>query len=182
MEVINCDELFNTISNLTPTEYNNKYNELINIYPNNKDKIDLVFYDLYNYETEIRENIEETIEETTEEKIKRKDEQFKKEVRDYYETCIVTGRSLSVCEVAHIFPFKKCEDKDKYNKYNGLLLCCDLHQLFDNNLIKINTIDFKLILDEQILKDKTLEDYHKYHGKILNIRTESREYLMKLYN
>ena len=40
MEVINCDELFNTISNLTPTEYNNKYNELINIYPNNKDKID----------------------------------------------------------------------------------------------------------------------------------------------
>ena len=37
MEVINCDELFNTISNLTPTEYNNKYNELINIYPNNKD-------------------------------------------------------------------------------------------------------------------------------------------------
>ena len=26
MEVINCDELFNTISKLTPTEYNNKYN------------------------------------------------------------------------------------------------------------------------------------------------------------
>ena len=149
-------------------------NILLKLIKGNKDKIDLVFYDLYNYETEIRE--------TTEEKIKRKDEQFKKEVTDHYKTCIVTGRSLSVCEVAHIFPFKKCEDKDKHNKYNGLLLCCDLHKLFDANLIKINTIDFKLILDEQILKDKTLEDYHKYHGKILNIRTESREYLMKLYN
>lgn len=152
------------------------YNELKK--NNNINLINFAFYDLFNYE-----HLEEYIDpnETYEEKIKRKDKKFKENVKSYYKTCIITHRSECVCEVAHIFPFSESEIEEKYNEYNGILLCRDLHKLFDDKLIKIDPEDYKLIISEVLLNDNTLIDYHKYHNKILNIRNESKKYFEKFY-
>ena len=153
-------------------ELTNLYNELIK--QNDKDYLDYLFYSLKKYEY-INPN------ETYEDKIKRKDKKFKESVTKYYKSCIITGRSLYVCEVAHIYPFADSELEDKYNKLNGIVLCRDMHKLFDDKLIKINPIDFKLTLSAEILSDGSLEIYHKYNNKILDINPESRHYFEKLY-
>lgn len=155
-------------------ELYNLYNILIK--DNDKLYLDYLFYSLKKYE-HIENNIE-----TIEDKIKRKDNNFKNKVKEYYKTCIITGRSNIVCEVAHIFPFSDSDLNDKYNEFNGILLCRDLHCLFDKKLININPTNFELILNDEILEDKSLEVYHQYNKKILNIRQESRYYLNKLYN
>jgi predicted restriction endonuclease len=157
-------------------------------------KINFIMYDMFQYihteektseetlkETS-KETLKETSEETLEDKIKRKDNKFKKLVKSYYKTCVITGRSEHVCEVAHIFPFSDSELKDKYNQYNGILLCRDLHHLFDNKLIIIDPVDYKLTLSDIILNDNTLIDYKKYHNMKLNIRKESKIYFEKFYN
>ena len=173
-----CDELYNLIRNLnSEKEYIEKYEELIKIYNNDtdKDKLDLVFYDFYEFEYNINPN------ETYEDKIKRKDKKFKESVTKYYNSCIITGRSLFVCEVAHIYPFADSELEDKYNPFNGIVLCRDLHKLFDDKLIKIDPIDYRLTLSPEILLDDSLEIYHKYNNKILDIKPESKHYFEKLY-
>ena len=175
--MITCDELYKLISNLnSEKEYIEKYEELIKIYNTDTDKykLDLVFYDLYEYEY-INSN------ETYEKKIKRIDKKFKKSVTQYYKSCIITKRSLYVCEVAHIYPFADSELEDKYNPLNGVLLCRDMHKLFDNKLITINPIDYRLTLSPEILSDDTLVDYIKYNNIILDINLESRHYFEKLY-
>ena len=153
-------------------ELTNLYNELIK--QNDKDYLDYLFYSLKKYEY-INPN------ETYEDKIKRKDKKFKESVTKYYKSCIITGRSLFVCEVAHIYPFADSELEDKYNPFNGIVLCRDMHKLFDDKLIKIDPIDFKLTLSQEILSDDSLEIYHKYNNMILDIKPESRHYFEKLY-
>ena len=153
-------------------ELTNLYNELIK--QNDKDYLDYLFYSLKKYEY-INPN------ETYEDKIKRKDKKFKESVTKYYNSCIITGRSLYVCEVAHIYPFADSKLEDKYNPINGIVLCRDMHKLFDDKLIKIDPIDFKLTLSQEILSDDSLEIYHKYNNKILDINPESRHYFEKLY-
>jgi predicted restriction endonuclease len=153
-------------------ELTNLYNELIK--QNDKDYLDYLFYSLKKYEY-INPN------ETYEDKIKRKDKKFKESVTKYYKSCIITGRSMFVCEVAHIYPFADSEIEDKYNPFNGIVLCRDMHKLFDDKLIKIDPIDFKLTLSPEILLDNSLEIYHKYNNKILDINPESKHYFEKLY-
>jgi len=138
-----------------------------------KELLDFIFFDMFNYEN----NQEETIQD----KIQRKDWYFKKDVKNYYKKCIITGRSEYICEVAHIYPFSDSSLDDKYNPYNGILICRDLHKLFDNKLLKINPDNFQLLLDDIILLDNNLEIYHKYHNKILDIRPQSKQYFTKLY-
>ena len=154
------------------TELTNLYNELIK--QNDKDYLDYLFYSLKKYEYIIPN-------ETYEDKIKRKDKKFKESVTKYYKSCIITGRSLYVCEVAHIYPFADSELEDKYNPVNGIVLCRDMHKLFDDKLIKIDPIDFKLTLSAEILLDGSLEIYHKYNNNILDINPESKHYFEKLY-
>jgi len=43
-------------------------------------------------------------------------------VKEYYRICIITERSDTVCEVAHIFPFSESDINDKYNPFNGHII------------------------------------------------------------
>lgn len=152
------------------------YRELINKI--NINILNFIFFDRFHY---IPTNILiKDINETYEQKIKRYDTKFKNDVKEYYKKCIITGRSSLVCEVAHIYPFSDSDYEDKYNPNNGILLCRDLHILFDKNLININN-DFTLIISKEILDDESLELYHQYNNKKLNIKQESKYYLQK-YN
>jgi len=146
----------------------------------NVEYLDYLFYSLKKYEYREIEKIEEICE-TKEEKIKRLDKIFRENVISRDIKCIITGKSRFVCEVAHIYPFSKCTMEEKYDENNGILICRDLHKLFDDKLITINPDNNKLKLSDEILNDETLEIYHKYNNKKLNIKKESSKYLRKLY-
>ena len=137
--------------------------------------LDMIFYDKFGY-----------IHEETEDRIKRRDDKFKKEVKTRYKSCIITGKSVRICEVAHIIPFSGSNYHEKYNPDNGLLLCRELHQLFDtkSNDLKINPETMCIELTEDILKDEGFQDYHQYNKKQLKIKLDDNtiKYLKQKYN
>lgn len=136
-----------------------------------KKKVDFVMYDLFSY-----------IYPQTEEKTKRKDQDsFKQDLIERYQKCIITDTSYKVCQACHIIPFSKCEDKDKYDINNGLLLRADLHILFDNGIFKINPDSLQVELSGEILNDDNMKIYHEYSGKKLNINKNSVFYLRQIY-
>lgn len=169
-KLLDIEEIIKYINNYD--EIKDKYEELI-MKNYNKEDLDYIFYLYFKYDN--NENEIDNIK--IEDKIKRQDSEFKNKVINNYKTCIITGRSKSVCEVAHILPFSESNNEQKYDEYNGILLCRDLHCLFDKKLISIDYKDFKLILSKDILEDNTLEIYHEYNNKILNIKEETRKYL-----
>lgn len=137
--------------------------------------INFIMYDKYNY-------VHNDKEEVFEEKVKRLDNNFRKDVKEYYKKCIVTGRSSILCEAAHIYPFSQSEIDEIYNPNNGIYLCKDLHCLFDKkNNAMIITPEFKLILSDEILNDVEMSDYHKYHNKIIDIKPASKKYFEKYF-
>ncbi len=117
----------------------------------------------------------------TEEKKIRNDDTFKEEVINKYKRCIITNKPIYVCEVAHIFPFANCDENEKYDKDNGILLCRELHKLFDDNLMIIDYNTLKLTFNEKILNDDSLVDYHKYNNTTLKIDI-SKYFLKKKYS
>ena len=170
--MITCNKLCELINNINSHEYKDKYEELINIYPNDIDKIKHVFLDIYNYEYSIGE---------TENRL---DTQFRKAVIKKYKKCIITNKPLKVCEVVHIYPFSKSSYNEKYDHDNGLLLCSELHKLFDNKDVdlKINIDTLQIELSEEILKDDSMLEYHKYNNNKLELSEKNIYYLNKKYN
>ena len=113
-------EKLNNINHTETDKLNNLYEELLKNYSNKE--LDYVFYSLKNFKyTNIK----------TEEKKVRSDETFKDIVINKYKKCIITNKPKYICEVAHIYPFAECSDIEKYDPDNGILLCRELHILFD---------------------------------------------------
>ena len=111
----------------------------------------------------------------------RTDKKFKKEVlAKYNNECIVTHCDEPI-EVCHIKPFCVATEQEKYDPHNGILLRNDLHKLFDDKKIKINPQTMKLELSKEILDNKKMQEYHKYHGVVLDIGKESQKYLEYFY-
>lgn len=116
----------------------------------------------------------------TSDKQNRLDSEFKNKVKEKYNRCIISDFNPRQCEVAHIHPFSKSNEIDKYNPNNGLLLSCELHKLFDDKVFKINPYTFEIEINESIEDIKELGIY-KYKNKKLNIDTNSIPYLDKIY-
>lgn len=55
--------------------------------------------------------------------------------------CRITGRFVARCQVAHIYPFSKCDQTAKYDTDNGLLIDAGLHQLWDRGVIDLVPIE-----------------------------------------
>jgi len=162
-------ERLNNINSTEIDKLNDLYEELL-INHSNKE-LDYIFYSLKKF---IYTNIK------TEEKKVRNDDTFKDTVINKYKRCIITNKPKYICEVAHIFPFAECSEIDKYDPDNGILLCRELHVLFDTNLMKIDYRTLKITFDEKILNDTYLTDYHKYHNTIIKMDI-SKNYLKKKY-
>jgi hypothetical protein len=101
----------------------------------------------------------------------RKDEEYKKSVKEMYSVCQVTGYHYFGCEVAHIWEFKDCEtDEDKYNKFNGLLLKAQIHKYWDAGYLILNydentrSIYFKI----NINKVNTKENSDLFYNDLMN--------------
>ena len=112
-------------------------------------------------------NYDYIYEETSEKKNRRFQDRFRRELIERYETCIITGISYKSCEAAHIIPYSKCSSSSKYDVNNGLLICKNLHPLFDNDSkeLKIDPETLLIKLSDTILNDPDYEEYHKYHNK-----------------
>ena len=145
---------------------------------NDKVYLDYLFYALKKY----IHNPVETLNETTEERLKRQDTIYRKKVIEKYNTCMITGKDIEVCQVAHILPFKDSNEEEKYDSENGFLLSADLHMLFDNKNfdLKINQ-DGYIIFSDNILNKKSMIEYHQYNNKKLNLTEKNKYYLKKKY-
>lgn len=170
--MIYCDELYTLIEKLpSENEYYKKYEELIKLYPDESDKIDLVFYDLYKFEYNIT---------YTE---KRLDAKYRDTVKDKYKKCMITGKPDYLSQVAHIYPYALCNQEEKYDPENGFFLSAELHILFDtvDSKLRIDPETKSIILSEDVLQDNTLEEYHKYHNTHIKLSDKQIYYLNKKY-
>jgi predicted restriction endonuclease len=141
----------------------------------NENMLSLYFENNYDY----------IYEETSEKKDRRFQYRFRKELIERYETCIITGISHRSCEAAHINPHSKCSGSSKYDVNNGLLICKNLHTLFDSEdkELKIDPETLIVKLSNDILNDPTYEEYHKYHNKKIrcDLNENTRNYLKQYY-
>ena len=61
---------------------------------------------------------------------------FRKRLLDYWQGCAVTGYKFSNLLVAsHIKPWRNSDNKQRLDKFNGLLLIPNLDKAFDNGFI-----------------------------------------------
>lgn len=136
-----------------------------------KSKVDFTMFNMFQY-----------IHKETEEKEKRIDQySFRNDLIERYNSCIISGVSEIVCEACHIIPYSCCEDKDKYNVDNGILLRSDLHKLFDSGLLKINPNTLQVMLSKQILLDPKMIQYIEFNNKKININKNSISFLKKIF-
>ena len=130
-----------------------------------KEDVDLVMYDVLGYEC---------TKELTEKRCKQN--KFRRDLINRYGACIITGYGDQVCEACHIKPFVLCNDKEKYDIDNGLLLNVLLHKLFDNFMISINPETLQIEIHNNL--DKKMYDFVWEHkNKILKINKNSKKYL-----
>jgi len=106
--------------------------------------------------------------------------QFRKNMFILYDgRCAVTGTAVdTVLHAAHVWDHA---DSGINQNENGILVRADIHELFDDGLLRIVPGTLQLEVDESIIK--TI--YGKYHGRTLAPRTDgtrpSAEYLQEKY-
>ncbi len=83
----------------------------------------------------------------------------------YQRRCAVSGeRTLPVLEAAHIKPYSK---DGEHSVNNGLLLRSDIHTLYDQGYITVDT-DYRIDVSRRLNEDYgNGKDYYKYHGQQL---------------
>ena len=109
----------------------------------------------------------------------RNDKEYRESVRELYDRkCLITNYSYKRCEVCHIKPFCESAPEEQYNIYNGILLDCSLHKLFDLHLFSIDPVTKTVVTT----KDEEL-GLEEINGKKLeNIPNESIPFLENHFN
>lgn len=66
--------------------------------------------------------------------------EFRKAIIEHYGyKCAVCGLSMQeVLEAAHIIPYSKANDEQKFDYQNGIALCANHHKMFDSNILQIS--------------------------------------------
>lgn len=184
---MNYNDIINYIDNDNDKNVDALYKELK--YKINIDLLNFIFYDKFEYEYIEDEIIEQQIienenkEETIEEREKRQDTLYRNIIQNKYKRCMITGKPLFVSQVAHIYPHKLCNQEEKYDINNGLLLSAELHILFDStdNKLKIDPETQIISFSKEILEDETMSYYRQYHNKKINLDDKQIYYLKKKY-
>jgi predicted restriction endonuclease len=139
--------------------------------------INFIMYDKYNY-------VHNDKELKIQEREKRDDVSFRKQVRERYNNCcMITGKPIEVCEVAHIYPHCESNNNDKYDIDNGFYLCTELHRLFDHPkyLMKIDPETKQIEFSDYIMNNPNMSEYHKYNNEKVNLTQNNIKYLKMKY-
>jgi hypothetical protein len=181
--MVSCNELYKLIENLkTNIEYIDKYKELINLYKDDINKINLVFYDLYQFEYNENSEINKSLKDNRDGQ-----EEFRNNLINLDKHCIISGDDPELCQACHIIPL--CDSKS-YNINNGILLNYNFHNMFDNYYISfrfnknINEKydNYEVILSNKIKNKPSYKNYKSYDNKSVQIRNECRNNLQKKYD
>jgi len=149
--------------------YAEKYNKLLEQY--DKELIEYIFYSNKKY---IHQN-------NNKNNVIRNDRQFRNDVSAKYNNkCIISNNDIMMCEIAHIIPFCKANEFEKYDVNNGLVLSSELHKLFDKKLLRINP-DTQLVEIDNILLQNTKNNCNNYHNKKVILDDATINYLRKIY-
>lgn len=112
---------------------------------------------------------------------------FRKHLKDYWQGCAVTGyKSTKLLVASHIKPWRSSDNKERLDKFNGLLLLPNLDKAFDRGFISFKKSGDILISDllkkpdflgiEPDLSIK-LSDHHQqyieYHRDIVFVEANS---------
>ncbi|MCF6348789.1 MAG: HNH endonuclease [Flavobacteriaceae bacterium] len=102
---------------------------------------------------------------------------FRKQLIRYWGgNCSVSKFSKTEILIAsHIKPYSKCNDEEKYDIYNGLLLTSNYDKLFDNFLISFNNKGEIIISDS--LSDEELKTLNISRFDFISIKKEHEKYL-----
>lgn len=86
-------------------------------------------------------------------KARRGQGEFREGVKSLYDHCIVTGiKDKSLLIASHIVSWKESDNKQRLDKYNGLLLSPHIDKLFDRYLISFNNNGTIYVNDDNIKK------------------------------
>lgn len=99
-----------------------------------------------------------------------------------FKKCIISGENKKKClEAAHIKPYSRCNEYEKNDVDNIILLWMDLHKYYDDYSFTINPYSKTIELGYN-LEDEVYEFLRKYEGKkIKNISENSEKYLIYSY-
>jgi putative restriction endonuclease len=83
--------------------------------------------------------------------------QFREDLfRHWGRACAVTGCTVEhVLRASHIKPWKESDDKQRLDRFNGLLLSANLDALFDKHLISFDD-QGKMLISEQLSDEEIL--------------------------
>ena len=176
---MSISDLYDSINAYSDLSHNKMYHKLLESY--SKARVQFVMYDLFEYEHDSSDDELSREEASKKELENRKDDIFRKNVKERYNNeCIISGTDMA-CDVCHLIPFSKSTKKEKYDVNNGIVLRSDIHTLFDTGDIKINPDTMMVELSEKILNSKKQKEYHKYNGIKLDIHAKSIPYLRRVY-
>lgn len=168
------NELFKKIKEIKKEKIKQQYFELMEIY--NIDILRFLFLQAHNIIFDDEQYYKQ---------IKRiYQSKFRNELSELYgNKCIVS--KVSNFQACHIQPFSKCDFSNKYDKYNGILLKADLHELFDNYIFSINPDTFIIEFNYKFWNDENnSKEYKRFDGLKLNLENNEilKRNLLEHYN
>lgn len=113
---------------------------------------------------------------------------FRKNIIEKYNKCALTNINSGLCEAAHILPYNECNDFQKYNDNNGILLSCNMHKAFDKNYFTIDAntckvqILYRNISNDNIDNIKEIELHEINNKYIKQLDNNISKYFLKMRN
>jgi putative restriction endonuclease len=93
----------------------------------------------------------------------------------WHRRCAVSGeRTLPALEAAHIMPYAK---KGPHRINNGLLLRADLHRLFDDGYVTVESArdEYRFLVSKRVREEfENGREYYRFHGKPLSHLPEAQ--------
>lgn len=153
-------------------EHNNTleytYNVVLSIFPNEKLWLDFMMCYMFQYLHVDNDNKELRDKRTEQYK-------FKEKLIEKYNNCVITNDNTYFCQGCHIIPFSESKN---FDINNGLLLSMNIHKMFDDHLVTIDSIT-KMVQFKDPKNYPHIEQYYNlYNQKVINaIDNKTLEYL-----
>jgi hypothetical protein len=167
-----CDELYNYILSIKKENLCEEYIKLS--VKHDLQIVKYIFLEIHEYTMECNMYKEQLI--------RVHQNRFRDDLIKLYNGCIIT--KVNKFQACHIIPFSDSDFVNKYDKYNGILLKSDLHELFDDYIFSINPTTYKIEFNEDFFKDEfNKEEYSRFDGitLILPINEKLKSNLMTHY-